>query len=151
VADPGWARVATLKTPEAFRLHLEAGGIPLAFDDALLSPSGSPLARPLEADGLRAGHRFCILPMEGWDGTADGHPTELTRRRWQNFGLSGAKLVWGGEAAAVRHDGRANPCQLVIDATTWESLARLRDDLVAAHEGAGVPPLPPQPRFPAST
>jgi 2,4-dienoyl-CoA reductase-like NADH-dependent reductase (Old Yellow Enzyme family) len=74
--------------------------------------------------------------MEGWDGTVDGHPTELTRRRWRNFGLSGAKLVWGGEAAAVRHDGRANPCQLVIGESTWESLARLRDDLVAAHEGS---------------
>jgi NADPH2 dehydrogenase len=136
MADPGWARVATLKTPEAFRLHLDAGGIPLAFDDALVSPSGSPLAQPLERDGLRAGNRFCILPMEGWDGTADGHPTELTRRRWQNFGLSGAKLIWGGEAAAVRHDGRANPCQLVVGEATWEPLARLRDALVAAHESS---------------
>jgi 2,4-dienoyl-CoA reductase-like NADH-dependent reductase (Old Yellow Enzyme family) len=94
------------------------------------------LARPLEADGLRAGNRWCILPMEGWDGTADGHPTDLTRRRWRNFGRSGAKLVWGGEAAAVRHDGRANPCQLVIGPSTWESLARLRVDLVAAHESS---------------
>jgi 2,4-dienoyl-CoA reductase-like NADH-dependent reductase (Old Yellow Enzyme family) len=136
MADPGWTRVATLRTPEAFRRHLEAGGIPIAFDDALASLSDSPFAQPLEADGLRAGNRFCVLPMEGWDGTADGHPTELTRRRWRNFGLSGAKLVWGGEAAAVRHDGRANPCQLVIGESTWESLARLRDDLVAAHEGS---------------
>jgi NADPH2 dehydrogenase len=136
MADPGWARVATLRSPEAFRRHLGAGGIPLAFDDALATPSNSPFARPLEADGLRAGNRWCVLPMEGWDGTADGHPTELTRRRWRNFGLSGAKLVWGGEAAAVRHDGRANPCQLVIGPATWESLARLRDDLVAAHESS---------------
>jgi 2,4-dienoyl-CoA reductase-like NADH-dependent reductase (Old Yellow Enzyme family) len=136
MADPGWVRVATLRTAEAFRRHLEAGGIPLAFDDALAASSGSPLAQPLEADGLRAGNRFCVLPMEGWDGTADGHPTELTRRRWRNFGLSGAKLVWGGEAAAVRHDGRANPCQLVIGEATWEALARLRDDLVDAHEGS---------------
>ena len=52
--------------------------------------------------------------MEGWDGTADGQPTDLTRRRWQRFGESGAKLIWGGEAVAVRHDGRANPNQLVI-------------------------------------
>ena len=134
--DPGWSRVATLRSPEAFRRHLEAGGIPLRFDDSLATPSDTPFARPLEADGLRAGNRFCVLPMEGWDGTADGHPTELTRRRWQNFGLSGAKLVWGGEAAAVRHDGRANPCQLVIGPATWESLARLRDDLVASHESS---------------
>jgi len=136
MADPGWVRVATLRSPEAFRRHLEAGGIPLSFDDAIATPSDSALARPLEADGLRPGNRFCILPMEGWDGTADGHPTELTHRRWRNFGLSGAKLVWGGEAAAVRHDGRANPCQLVIGPTTWESLARLQDDLVAAHESS---------------
>ncbi len=136
MADPGWVRVATLRSPEAFRRHLEAGGIPIAFDDALAAPSDSPFARPLEADRLRPGNRFCVLPMEGWDGTADGHPTELTRRRWRNFGRSGAKLVWGGEAAAVRHDGRANPCQLVIGPATWESLARLRDDLVAAHEGS---------------
>jgi 2,4-dienoyl-CoA reductase-like NADH-dependent reductase (Old Yellow Enzyme family) len=134
--DPSWVRVATLRTPDAFRRHLQAGGIPLTFDDALASPSDSPCARPLEADGLRAGNRFCVLPMEGWDGTADGRPTELTRRRWRNFGLSGAKLVWGGEAAAVRHDGRANPCQLVIGPSTWESLARLREDLVRAHEGS---------------
>jgi NADPH2 dehydrogenase len=132
--DPGWVRIATLRTVEAFRRHLEGGGIPLAFDDRLEVPSGSPFARPLEADGLRAGNRFCVLPMEGWDGTAEGHPTELTQRRWRNFGRSGAKLVWGGEAAAVRHDGRANPCQLVIGPSTWESIARLRDGLVGAHE-----------------
>jgi 2,4-dienoyl-CoA reductase-like NADH-dependent reductase (Old Yellow Enzyme family) len=132
--DPGWVRIATLRSPDAFRAHVHAGGIALAFDDTLASPSDSPFARPLETDGLRAGNRFCVLPMEGWDGTPDGHPTELTRRRWRNFGLSGAKLVWGGEAAAVRHDGRANPCQLVIGPATWESLARLREDLVAAHE-----------------
>jgi NADPH2 dehydrogenase len=136
VPDPGWVRVATLRTPDAFRRHLEAGGIRIAFDDALAAPSESPFARPLEDDGLRPGNRFCVLPMEGWDGTADGHPTELTRRRWRNFGRSGAKLVWGGEAAAVRHDGRANPCQLVIGPATWESIARLREDLVAAHEGS---------------
>ena len=55
--------------------------------------------------------------MEGWDGTRDGEPSDLTIRRWQNFGKSGAKLIWGGEAVAVRHDGRANPHQLMLDAT----------------------------------
>ena len=30
---------------------------------------------------------------EGWDGTPDGQPSELTRRRWRRFGESGAKLI----------------------------------------------------------
>jgi 2,4-dienoyl-CoA reductase-like NADH-dependent reductase (Old Yellow Enzyme family) len=135
MSDPGWVRMAALRTPEAFRRHLRAGAIPLDFDDTLAPPGESPLARPLEADGLHPGNRFCILPMEGWDGTAAGRPTELTERRWRNFGASGAKLVWGGEAAAVREDGRGNPAQLMITERTWESMARLRETLVATHVG----------------
>src|SRR5262249_29623280 len=56
----------------------------------------------------------CIHPMEGWDGTPDGQPSEHTLRRWQHFGESGAKLIWGGEAFAVQEDGRANPLQIGI-------------------------------------
>jgi len=136
VSDPGWVRVATLRSAEALRAHLQSGAIPLDFDETLLPPAESPFARPLEADGLRVGNRFCILPMEGWDGTAAGEPSELTERRWRNFGRSGAKLIWGGEAVAVRHDGRANPHQLLIGEATWQKLARLREALVESHEQA---------------
>ena len=72
-----------------------------------------------------APNRFAILQMEGWDGTADGHPIDLVRRRWARFGTSGAGLVWG-EATAVRPDGRANPHQLVIGPSTVGDLADLR-------------------------
>jgi len=61
--DPGWVRVASFQTPAAFREHLERSGIDLPFDDALAPSGSSPLARPLEADGLRAGNRLCVLPM----------------------------------------------------------------------------------------
>jgi 2,4-dienoyl-CoA reductase-like NADH-dependent reductase (Old Yellow Enzyme family) len=74
--------------------------------------------------------------MEGWDGTLDGRPSDLTQRRWQNFGRSGAKLIWGGEAVAVRHDGRANPNQLVINETTCPDLCQLRKLLISAHQEA---------------
>jgi NADPH2 dehydrogenase len=47
--------------------------------------------------------------------------------------LSGAKLIWGGEAVAVRHDGRANPNQLMISPDTLDDLAALRAKLVATH------------------
>jgi 2,4-dienoyl-CoA reductase-like NADH-dependent reductase (Old Yellow Enzyme family) len=57
------------------------------------------------------------------------------RRRWRRFGAGGAGIVWA-EATAVRADGRANARQLVLDATTVDSLAALRRDLVAAHAEA---------------
>ncbi len=91
------------------------------------------MARPFELDGIRVGNRFCILPMEGWDGTLDGEPSDLTRRRWERFGGSGAKLIWGGEAVAVQHDGRANPNQLVLTPETQSAIGALRETLVAAH------------------
>src|SRR5439155_11768713 len=133
MSEPAFPRVATLKTAAAFRGHLERSGIPLEFDDQLTPPDRSPLARSIAVNGVTVGNRFCILPMEGWDGTPAGEPSELTRRRWRNFGVSGAKLIWGGEAVAVRHDGRANPRQLVLADRTVGALARLRQDLVDAH------------------
>ena len=130
---PSWPRVAALRTAEAFRAHLAQAGIALGFDDVLEPPASSPFARPFEMDGVGVGNRFCILPMEGWDGTAEGEPSDLTRRRWKHFGLSGAKLIWGGEAVAVRMDGRANPHQLVLNERNLATIARLREDLLAAH------------------
>ena len=133
MSNAAYTRVASLKTADAFRAHLARVGAALPFDPDLSPPEESPLARPLEADGVRIGNRFGILPMEGWDGTADGEPSDLTIRRWRHFGESGAKLIWGGEAVAVRADGRANPNQLLITPRTLPAIAALRDQLVSAH------------------
>jgi 2,4-dienoyl-CoA reductase-like NADH-dependent reductase (Old Yellow Enzyme family) len=131
-----YPRVASLKTADAFRARLAALNLRLGFDASLPAAGASALGRTIDARGgssMRAGNRWCILPMEGWDGTTDGHPTDLTRRRWRHFGISGAKVIWGGEAVAVRHDGRANPHQLVINEQTLPDIAALRDTLVDAH------------------
>ena len=109
-------RVAALKAADAFRGYLDQIGVELPFDEELQAGPDAPLAQPYRLkNGFTIGNRYCILPMEGWDGTTDGRPTELTIRRWRRFGLGGAKLIWGGEAVAVRPDGRANPNQLMID------------------------------------
>ena len=133
MSRPSFPRVAALKNAAAFRAHLDAGGISLAFDDTLAHGPDSPLGAPLDIGGVRIGNRFCVLPMEGWDGTRDGQPSPHTRRRWQRFGQSGAKLIWGGEAVAVRHDGRASPNQLMLNERNHASIAALREGLVDAH------------------
>lgn len=126
-------RVPSLKTVADFRAHVASLGIRLDCDDAILAGSGSPLSQPIEIQGRKIGNRWAIHPMEGWDTTTDGRPTDTVIRRWQRFGESGAKLIWGGEAMAIREDGRANPNQLIIDADHQSDLARLRDTLVKAH------------------
>jgi hypothetical protein len=57
----------------------------------------------------------------------------LLRPRWQRFGRSGGKLIWGGEAVAVSHEGRANPNQLLASPRTQNALAHLRTVLVREH------------------
>ncbi len=131
-------KIASFKTPDALRARLRELNLDLELDDAVLAAPESPLAQPLpvpRANGaaFQIGNRFCILPMEGWDGTPDGKPSDLTIRRWQRFGESGAKLIWGGEAVAVRHDGRANPNQLMINDANLKDLAGLREELLKAH------------------
>jgi 2,4-dienoyl-CoA reductase-like NADH-dependent reductase (Old Yellow Enzyme family) len=123
-----YPQVKRLDTYDRFTGRLRELGLELPVD-ADVDPHGA-LAQPLRLVDAAAGsftvaNRFAILPMEGWDGTTDGRPTELVRRRWQRFARSGAGLVWG-EATAVRPDGRANPNQLVIDETTVDDLAQLR-------------------------
>jgi 2,4-dienoyl-CoA reductase-like NADH-dependent reductase (Old Yellow Enzyme family) len=129
-----YPRVSKLKTADDFRQHVESLGIELPFDEDLQTGPDSPLAQSIESTAGTIGNRFSILPMEGWDGTTDGQPTDLTRRRWKNFGLSGAKLIWGGEAVAVQPEGRANPNQLMINDTTLGGLEELRTILVDAHQ-----------------
>ncbi len=126
-------RVAQLRTHAQFKAYRESVGADLPTDEFPVFGAESPLARPYIYRGRQLSNRFAVLPMEGWDGGADGEPTELTRRRWRRFGQSGAKLIWGGEAVAVRHDGRANARQLVINKATVGGIAELRDDLVTAH------------------
>ena len=126
-------RISTLKTADLFRARIDELNLPLPFDDTMGAGPESVLSQPLNSTCGPIGNRWCILPMEGWDGTSDGRPTDLTRRRWKNFGLSGAKLIWGGEAVAVREDGRANPNQLMINAQTLPHLIELREILEATH------------------
>src|SRR6266436_6458170 len=126
-------RLGSVKNVSQFAEHLRALHLQIPCDTAILRAAESPLFAPLARGEIKIGNRIAINPMEGWDGTADGNPTENTLRRWRRFGQSGAKLIWGGEAVAVSHAGRANPNQLVIGQHTRAGLAKLRDALAEEH------------------
>src|SRR5262249_26372847 len=111
-------RIPTLKSVADFRAHVATLGVDLPIEEEIATGSDSPLAQPIEnvrINGKRMGNRYATQPMEGWDATTTGGLTPEVLRRWQRFGQSGAKLIFGGEAMAVRLDGRANPNQLIIN------------------------------------
>lgn len=128
-----YRRIAQLRTAHEFKEYARSVGADLPFAESAESSSFAALSQPYRYKGLELSNRFCVQPMEGWDGTLDGYPSDLTRRRWERFGRSGAALIWGGEAVAVRQDGRANPNQLLINAQTLSEIAELRTILINAH------------------
>lgn len=134
MSTSSYPKVAQLKSVAALRGRLEELGVSLPIDEEILSAEqGSPLAAPLVMGRFTAGNRWCIHPMEGWDAERDGSPSPHTLRRWHHFGRSGAKLIWGGEAAAVVPEGRANPNQTLGTLDNRAGLAALLDGLRQAH------------------
>jgi 2,4-dienoyl-CoA reductase-like NADH-dependent reductase (Old Yellow Enzyme family) len=131
-----FVKVKSLQTVENFKNSVQELGLDIPCDEDLLIGDASPMAKPLQVGKFKIGNRYAIHPMEGWDGNTDGSPSDNTRRRWNHFGKSGAKLIWGGEAVAVRHDGRANPHQLLMDAKNQSAIAQLRESLVTSHREA---------------
>ncbi len=129
-----YAPIAQYKDVAALRARLSELGVRLPIDEYILTADqGSPLAQAIEVAGFRLANRWCIHPMEGWDANTDGSPSDHTLRRWRHFGASGAKLIWGGEAAAVRADGRANPRQTLAVRENCAGLHTLLEALLDVH------------------
>jgi NADPH2 dehydrogenase len=115
-----------LATPGDFLSYLERTGIDIPFDRVVETGEDALLASRVSANGFDIGNRWAILPLEGWDSDLDGNPTEKSMARWDAFGRSGVKTIWG-ESAAVRPDGRSSPSQLLIAEETAAGLRRLRE------------------------
>jgi NADPH2 dehydrogenase len=131
-----YPKIASFDGVAAFKRYLADNDIDIPCDDIVAAGPEAPLAQPIEVLGRIIPNRFCVQPMEGWDGLEDGNPSDNTIRRWRRFGESGAKFFWGGEAVAVRPDGKANPNQLTFTSDTVAGIARLRDEAIAAHRAA---------------
>lgn len=73
-------------------------------------------------------NRIAYQAMEGCDGTAEGAPDVLTRRRYLRFAEGGAGIIWF-EATAVCREGRANPRQLYITEENVSEFAHMVTDI----------------------
>lgn len=86
-------------------------------------------------------NRLACQAMEGCDGTFDGKPDELTKRRYSRFAKGGAGIIWF-EATAVLEEGRANPRQLYINENTLDSFKKQIEDIKeTALKANGYEPL----------
>ena len=109
-----WPRIASLRTPAALRDALDALGLELPCDDAVAAGAGVAARRAARSRRRRcvAPNRFVVQPMEGWDGTDDGLPSELTSAAGATSARSGAG--WSGAARRWRCAPTAAPTR-----TSW--------------------------------
>ena len=73
-------------------------------------------------------NRLACQAMEGCDGTADGSPDTLTKRRYERFAKGGAGIIWF-EATAVMEEGRANPRQLYITENNLDNFKKQVEEI----------------------
>ena len=97
-------------------------------DRLLFDEDTKVLKTPIKVGNKTAANRLVCQAMEGCDGTAEGSPDSLTKRRYERFAKGGAGLIWF-EATAVMEEGRANPRQLYINETNLDNFKRQVEEI----------------------
>ena len=88
----------------------------------------SPLSKKIKVGTKTVHNRIVYQAMEGCDGTYDGAPDELTKRRYLRFARGGAGIIWF-EATAVLGEGRANPRQMYLTPKTKDDFKKIVSDI----------------------
>lgn len=98
-----------LHTLDALRAEIARLGLTMPVEENV-----AILAQPIDIGGRRIPNRFCAQPITGCDGTPEGAPGELTRRRYERYAAGGFGLIWvesttagtGGDAKRLRLNER---------------------------------------------
>ncbi len=98
--------------------------------DAFLpySENTEALFKPLSIGAHTSQNRIAFQPMEGTDGTIDGAPGELTKRRYIRFAEGGAGLIWF-EAVASAPEVRASAHQLYLTDKNIDAFKKLVEEI----------------------
>lgn len=128
-------RFSTMKDSQQFQIMMKEAGLDFPITDDL-----SVLSQPIQLDGKTIPNRLCIQPLEGFDGTQEGAPSDLIFRRYDRYARGGAGLIWY-ESITIADDGRCNPLQMIIKESTIKEIKRLVDETdKAAYETYGRKP-----------
>lgn len=122
----------TYKTTDDLRAAADALGVGIPVSDDI-----SPLSKSVKIRGITTKNSLAVHPMEGFDGDANGTPSELTVRRYERFSGGGAGLFWF-EATAVVREGRSSAHQLWINDENVDDYARLVEMMHERSDGAPV-------------
>jgi 2,4-dienoyl-CoA reductase (NADPH2) len=98
-------------------------GLDLPFSEDI-----SVLLTPVTIGANNISNRLVVQPMEGYDSSKDGSPTDLTRRRYLRYAEGGSGIIWF-EAVAVSAEGRSNPRQLWLHQENIDNYEFLCNDI----------------------
>jgi 2,4-dienoyl-CoA reductase-like NADH-dependent reductase (Old Yellow Enzyme family) len=98
-------------------------GLDLPFNEDI-----SVLFTPVTIGANNISNRLVVQPMEGYDSSKDGSPTDLTRRRYLRYAEGGSGIIWF-EAVAVSAEGRSNPRQLWLHQENIDNYEFLCSDI----------------------
>jgi len=121
-------KFAQIETVEEFKKVMTDAGHPFPAVKDL-----SILSQPIKIGNKVAPNRMCIQPLEGFDGTKDGKPSDLIFRRYERYAKGGAGIIWY-ESITIADDGRCNPLQMIIKEETVSEIKRLVDETNAVAE-----------------
>ena len=92
-----------------------------------VSEDVSILGQPIMLGDKEIPNRMCIHPLEGFDGTVEGFPSDLIFRRYDRYARGGAGMIWY-ESITISDDGRCNPLQMILKKETLGEIKRLVDE-----------------------
>ena len=120
--------IRRVETLEEFQQVTKAAGLsfPVAED-------GKALKAPVTLkNGKVIPNAIGIPPLEGFDGTPEGAPTDTVFRRYDRYARGGSGLIWY-ESVAIAPDGRCNPLQMVM---SRENLAKFQELVQKSNDAA---------------
>ncbi|MGN1346194.1 MAG: flavin oxidoreductase/NADH oxidase [Eubacteriales bacterium] len=121
----------TYKTKESLFAAAQSAGVTLPWSEDLSSLREK---KRIGASSVVMQNRLTVHPMEGFDSTADGAPSDRTLRRARRFAEGGAGLIWL-EATAVTEDGRTNTGQLWLHDGNVDAFARMAEEMHRLADG----------------